>query len=187
MSGEDEDVDYLDALLEQALDDFQENELNAKAQAVQQNKDEDDEAAVTVANKDFENTEKLQELLSNMNDPTFGRTLTSTMKDLSGTDAGRETVDDMFKNIAGQFEIDNKVNFAATDLKDEEVIQGTDRQVAAAMQMLGQAQKGMAGLNVGKMEETGESMMDDMMAQFEALGEKEDYNVCTYLKCMKLC
>ena len=105
------------------------------------------------------------------------------MKDLSGTTEGHETVDGMFKNIAGQFETDNKVTFAATDPEDEEVIEGTDRQVAAAMQMLGQAQKGMAGLDVGKMEETGEGMMDDMMAQFEALGEKEDYNVCM----MKLC
>jgi peroxin-19 len=42
--------------------------------------------------------------------------------------------------------------------------------------MLGEAQKGMAGVDASKMEEAGEGMMDDMMAQFEALGEKEDYN-----------
>lgn len=43
--------------------------------------------------------------------------------------------------------------------------------------MLAQGQKGMAGFEAGKMEETGEAMMEEMMAQFEALGEKEDYNV----------
>ena len=42
--------------------------------------------------------------------------------------------------------------------------------------MLGDAQKGMAGVDASKMEEAGEGMMEDMMAQFEALGEKEDYN-----------
>ena len=74
MSGEGEDVDYLDDLLEQALDDFQENELHTKAQAIQQNTDEE---SVSRVDKDAENTEKLQDLLSNMNDPKFGRTLTT--------------------------------------------------------------------------------------------------------------
>ena len=37
----------------------------------------------------------------------------------------------------------------------------------------------MEGFEAGKLEEVGESMMEDMMQQFEELGEKEDYNeVC---------
>lgn len=60
---------------------------------------------------------------------------------------------------------------------DLEGIEKADREVMAAMQMMGQAQKGMEGLEAGRLEETGEMMIDEMMAQFEELGEKEDYNV----------
>jgi len=34
----------------------------------------------------------------------------------------------------------------------------------------------MEVFEASKMEAAGENMMDEMMAQFEALGEKEDYN-----------
>ena len=34
----------------------------------------------------------------------------------------------------------------------------------------------MHGFEAGKMEEAGERMMEDMISQFEALGDKEDYN-----------
>lgn len=51
-----------------------------------------------------------------------------------------------------------------------------DREVAATLQMVGRAHKGMEGFEAAKMEEVGETMIEDMMSQFEALGEKEDYN-----------
>ena len=40
----------------------------------------------------------------------------------------------------------------------------------------------MEGFEAGKLEEVGESMMEDMMQQFEELGEKEEYDeVCPSL------
>ena len=44
------------------------------------------------------------------------------------------------------------------------------------MSMLANAHRGMEGFEPGTIEEVGESMMEDMMSQFETLGEKEDYN-----------
>jgi hypothetical protein len=44
------------------------------------------------------------------------------------------------------------------------------------MKMITQAQKGMEGFEPAKLEETGETMMEEMISQFEELGEKEDYN-----------
>ena len=48
--------------------------------------------------------------------------------------------------------------------------------VAATLKMIAEAQKGMEGFEAGKLEEVGETMMEDMMQQFEAMGEKEDYD-----------
>lgn len=42
--------------------------------------------------------------------------------------------------------------------------------------MIAEAQKGMEGFEAGKFEEVGETMMEDMMQQFESMGDKDDYN-----------
>jgi hypothetical protein len=63
-----------------------------------------------------------------------------------------------------------------TNPDNAEEIQHADREVAATMQMISSAQQGMEGFEAGKIEEAGENMIEEMMAQFESLGEKEDYN-----------
>lgn len=73
-----------------------------------------------------------------------------------------------------------------TNPDSAEEILHADREVAATMQMISSAQQGMEGFEAGKIEEAGENMIEEMMAQFESLGEKEDYNEvrtlgsCTY-------
>lgn len=166
----------LDALLDQALDDFEDQELLNKANILQAEHDEE-EAHKKQLDRDAANVEKLQELLANMEDKKFGATLSHTMKNLSGTAEGNETVEAMFGQLAQQYETDHKPSYMPSGPDDEEGMSAADRQVAAAMQMMGQAQAGMQGMDVNRMEETGETMMDEMMQQFEALGEKEDYNV----------
>ena len=42
--------------------------------------------------------------------------------------------------------------------------------------MIAEAQKGMEGFDSEKLDEVGETMMEDMMQQFEGLGEEDDYN-----------
>lgn len=48
--------------------------------------------------------------------------------------------------------------------------------MADTLKLIAEAQKGMEGFEAEKLEEVGESMMEDMMQQFEELGEKDDYN-----------
>ena len=63
------------------------------------------------------------------------------------------------------------------DLADEEAdVSNSDRTVAATLKMLADAQKGMEGFEAGKLEGVGETMMEEMMQQFQALGDREDYN-----------
>jgi hypothetical protein len=170
----------LDALLDQALDDFEDQELKNKAADLQADHDEE-EANKKARDREALNVEKLQELLANMEDKRFGHTLSTTMKDLSGTSQGNDTVEGMFQQMAEQYQTDHKPSYMPSGPDDDEGMSAADRQVAAAMQMMGRAQNGMQGLDVNKMEETGETMMDEMMQQFEALGEKEDYNVSVCL------
>lgn len=42
--------------------------------------------------------------------------------------------------------------------------------------MIAEAQKGMEGFDSEKLDEVGETMMEDMMQQFEGFEEKDDYN-----------
>lgn len=98
------------------------------------------------------------------------------MKSLSSTSEGAQTVDSLFADISRQFEGGFKPSYYPDDIQDSAGIEKADREVAATLQMVGQAHKGMEGFEASKMEEVGETMMEDMMAQFEALGEKEDYN-----------
>ncbi len=98
------------------------------------------------------------------------------MKSLSSTTEGIQTVDSLFADISRQFEGGFKPSYYPDGVQDSAGIEKADREVAATLQMVGQAHKGMEGFEASKMEEVGETMMEDMMSQFEALGEKEDYN-----------
>ena len=95
---------------------------------------------------------------------------------LSHARAHSETVKDLFSNIDKKFESDHKVSFLPQGPDDKAGIQSTDREVAETLAQLAKAQNGMQGMETGKMEDVGETMMEDMMAQFQALGDKEDYH-----------
>jgi peroxin-19 len=71
---------------------------------------------------------------------------------------------------------DLKPMYLPSGPEDTAGIASADFEVTQTLKKLGEAQKGMAGFEAGKMEEAGEQMMEDMMAQLESLGEKEDYN-----------
>lgn len=85
------------------------------------------------------------------------------------------TVEDLFNHLAKKFNTDLTPN-VMPHLESAKEMETADSYIAETVQLIGQAQQGMEGFEVGKMEEVGETMMEEMMAQFEALGEKEDYN-----------
>lgn len=168
----------LDSILDQALDDFEELSLAEKVTKESlggsTSKNVDDE--LNFDNDKKAERERMEQLFSNIHDPQFGTVLQSTLRSLSQTREGVETVDDLFSNLTKQFEQNHKSTLYPNDPGDTVGIELGDREVAATMSMLANAHRGVEGFEPGKIEEVGESMMEDMMSQFETLGEKEDYN-----------
>ncbi len=172
----------LDAILDSALDDFEDQQLAEKAASTAK---KDAEAAKSKAQKTAAaekekraRAEELARLMKGVEDPEFGSTVQSTLADLSNTEEGNQTVEDLFSNLKDKFVDDRRTSFLPDGQpmqNDTEGIQQADFEVAKTLKMLGEAQQGMAGFEAGKMEEAGEQMIEDMMHQFEALGEKEDY------------
>lgn len=175
-------VNELDAMLDDALDEFEALELRAKVeeQEAKRTSEKMKKERTEAKRKEDERiarAEELQRLLKGVEDPTFGPTVQSTLKSLSTTAEGNATVEDLFSNLKNQFNQGSKPpgsSFIPTD--DEEGIKTADLEVVQTLKMLGEASRGMAGFETAKIEEAGETMMEDMIAQFEALGEKEDYN-----------
>lgn len=168
----------LDFILDQALDDFEEQEIKSKASAVVASGSPDDEAPDTALLAEQEKAaelENMRKLLSQLDDPSFGSTLKKTLQSLNSTSDGVQNVDDLLEQLAQQFQTANVPSIVPNN-PDDPSISHTDRRVAGALQMMGNAQEGMEAMEPSRLEEVGETMMQDMMSQFEALGEKEDYN-----------
>jgi len=168
----------LDSILDDALDEFEEQQITEKAEKEQSISGKGGAAAKkeqSMAERAAKAAE-LQALMKGVEDPEFGSTVAKTLMDLSNTEEGNENVEDLFSQIRHKFDDDRRTTFIPKVEEGKEGIDAADFDVSNTLKMLGEAQKGMAGIDASKMEEAGEGMMEDMMAQFEALGEKEDYN-----------
>eukprot|EP01032_Pedospumella_encystans_P020702 gene20702-23512_t len=165
----------LDDLLDQALDDFAEQELNDKLEKAEREGKEAEEQ-LHIQSERERNRAHMDQLMGSLDDPKYGKTLQSTLQSLSATSEGVGSVDALFDQLAKQFETNHKSTHMPSDPDNAAEIDTADREVVATLQMLSSAQQGMEGFEAGKMEEAGETMMEEMMAQFESLGEKEDYN-----------
>ncbi len=170
-------VQDLDSILDDALDEFEQQQLAEKAAAEQASKDKiESSKKVASAAERAAKAAELQALLRGVENPEFGSTVAKTLQDLSNTEEGNSTVEDLFSQIRGSYSDDRRTTFLPDPQEGQAGIMAADFDVSKTLKMLGEAQRGMAGIDASKMEEAGESMMEDMMAQFEALGEKEDYN-----------
>jgi hypothetical protein len=96
--------------------------------------------------------ENIQNMMNGLNDPRFGQSIQSTLKSLSSTAEGIENVDDLFHSIHSQFDINNQLNLTAKDANDAPGIQKADREIAATLSMLSQAQQGMEGFEASKLD-----------------------------------
>jgi signal recognition particle GTPase len=129
------------------------------------------------SNDETGNVERVQKVMNDINHPVYGDAVQSTLRDLSGISEGINTVNDLFDKTAK--DRDYNLNSKSTGENNNDIPDDgdtADREVAATLKMIADAQKGMEGFEASKLEEVGETMMEDMMQQFEALGEKEDYN-----------
>ena len=156
----------LDDILDQALDDFDEQEIKTKVNNVSNNLDETDEAKndeFSTEQQQRDELEYMRKLLSEMENPTYGETLQNTLKSLSTTQEGNENVEQLFDQLAKQFQKNEIPNIVPTNPNDPN-IQFADREVAGTLNMLGSAQEGMEGMEASKLEEAGETMMQDMVS-----------------------
>jgi peroxin-19 len=176
--------DDLDLMLDDALDEFEAMEMQRKVDEQQAKENASKKRVEMSEQKRLEaeraaRAEELQRMLNGVEDPSFGPTVQSTLKALSTTEEGNATVDDLFSSLSRQFNEGSQRStstFLPTGPDDAAGIAVADNEVARTLQMLGEAQRGMTGFEAGRIEEAGESLMEDMISQFEALGEREDYN-----------
>lgn len=175
-------AEELEAILDQALDDFEEQSMAERVEketAAAMDREKQNQLAMAEMDK-LENKKKMEELMATLQDPQYGDVLQSTLKSLSQTSEGVQNVDELFDQLAKQFQSNLKPSLYPAGPDDQAGLQLGDREVAATMSMIGQAQEGMEGFEPAKLEEVGENMMESMISQFEALGEKEDYNEVIY-------
>ena len=91
--------------------------------------------------------------MKGVEDPEFGPTVQKTLQDLSNTEEGNQTVEDLFSSLKDKFVDDRRTSFLPDGQPmqdDKEGIQQADFEVAKTLKMLGEAQKGMAGFEPGK-------------------------------------
>jgi len=174
----------LDKILDNALDEFEELELQRKAANNGGGGDEASDAGTEAVQakerkkKEYTaNMEQMSSLMFHMEDPSYGQTVSSTLMSLSGTAEGINSVNSLFTTLDRQFDGGQQPTFLPTGQPDfKGNLDTSERNLVSTLNLLNQAQAGMEGVEAGKLEEVGERMMEDMIAQFEALGEKEDYN-----------
>lgn len=165
----------LDSILDSALDEFEAQELDKKSKIddskpFEQRGIKDDNAEEELRKQE------LLKMMGSLQDKSYGPVLQNTLRALSTTNEGNETVESLFDQLQQQFGADYQPGYLPKGPDDSEGIENADRTIASTLQMLATAQQGMEGFEASKLEDVGEQMMEDMVAQFENLGEREDYN-----------
>jgi peroxin-19 len=120
-----------------------------------------DKAAHESTQLDAQNA--MNKLIDDLQNPLYADTLQDSLQALSGTQEGTDTMEDY---LGKQFK-DSEIGQDGTDV---------DRTVSKLLNDLGKTSENMEGLESAQMENMGEDVMNQMMGEFEKLGEKEDYN-----------
>lgn len=147
------DVD-LDAILNQALDDFEEQAMSEKLAKLEEEAAQElaEEEAAKEKEEKLNNRIKMEKLMQSMQDPSYGPTLQHTLQNLSTTKGGDEEVGKLFDQLAKQFEQNMKPTdtMMPKDPGDANEIEQADREIASTLQMIGTAQEGMQGFEAGE-------------------------------------
>lgn len=115
----------LDEILDKALEDFEKDNINKRSKNIL-NKSTTANATKSKINNQstYERNEELpvgtQQMLNGFNDPRFNDTLATTLKSLSQTKQGGETIDNLFQNIATPY---NKANYKDYQLNSSSISQ----------------------------------------------------------------
>ena len=191
----------LDEILDQALEDFEKDNINKKAKNVMNknvmnNKVSSSPSGYNSKTKTSRQQQAVdstygdegigigtQQMIDGFNDPTFNDTLKTTLKSLSQTKQGGDTIDNLFQDLNTQYKpvnyndfhnknnmLSNLTNDPKNDISKFQNHDG-DQAVEGTLKMLAEAQRGIEGYEAGAIEDTGEEIMNEMMKQFEELGK----------------
>ncbi|TMW64822.1 hypothetical protein Poli38472_008989 [Pythium oligandrum] len=163
----------LDDLLDDALDDFADEisktastETPSVAAAPPAMADALEEAAVKLeatSDKEMENLkENMAKFLEDAQNPEFQQVLEQAFRELGG-DADGANIEQLLGSL----------KTAQGEKEDEDL--DVNVGVAKTLQNMAKAAEDMEGLEAAKMEQMGEEMMEEMMKQFEGMGETSDF------------
>ena len=121
----------LDAILDQALDDFEAQELVKRGKEASENPDaiKNDFQKDAEAEEDRKRKE-LRKMMNSMQNPEYGETLQNTLMHLSGTVEGNESVHDLFDNLAQSYETNHEFTSVPNYTDNPVEIEATDRELA---------------------------------------------------------
>jgi peroxin-19 len=107
----------------------------------------------------------MKNLVADLQNPEYGDSLADSLKALSGTQEGVDTLKDYTAS-----------RFKTSETKEGDEDKDVDRTVAKLLNDMGQAGATFEGMEADKVESMGGDLMESMMSEFTKLGEKEDYN-----------
>lgn len=165
----------MNSILDEALDEYEQSEIKSKISKLKIGGGDEDGDENEARRKEREDKERMMQLLDEMNNPLYGNVVKQTVQSLSTTSEGIKSVDNLFSSLNDPYHQSSPLMAFPRDPEDPSKIEFTDRNIAGTMQMLGNMQQGMEGFEPTRMEDAGETLMEDMMSSFEELGEKEDY------------
>jgi len=175
------DAADLDDILDSALEEFENEELvKISQEAVGRSGSDERIDEVLKTQQRNEATAQLHGMISDLENPAHKDSLQSTFAHLSGVQEGSETVKDFLQHLRHEETSSAQGHRGAEEPEQTPFEHGgaseVDRSVAQTLEMLAESAKDMEGMNSAQVEATGEEMMNNMIAEFEKLGEKEDFS-----------
>jgi peroxin-19 len=111
--------------------------------------------------------QRLDSLVDNLRNPAFKDTLEMTLRALSGNEEGARTIEQFVRD-----QRDRAERLISDEAPDVEL----DRGLSRTMELLATSSSNMEGLEPAQIEQSGDEMMTNMIAEFEKLGQKEDFD-----------
>lgn len=164
----------LDKILDQAIEEFEEEEgLSRLRQEAAASQHLSGDKAHLPLHQELEKSMRIEaqanmdRLVENLRNPAFQETLASTFQALSGNVDGVNTIE--------QFMTRQSEGVRHRQHQDDDEVE-LDRGVAKTMNLLATEGANMEGLETAQFAASGEELMTNMIAEFEKLGQKEDFD-----------
>lgn len=161
----------LDDILNSALDDFDDDDDLQVAESSSTAVEGGDTQRQAVDEKATEMNKNMEQLMNDLQNPEFQKTLEDTLKQLGqGGDMG--DLEKMMAPFTAPQQPGGSQTAAEAVAKETTDI---DSNVAKTLQALADSSKDLEGMQTAQAEQVGEDIMANMMKEFEKFGENEDF------------